>query len=665
MATRPRRFKANSCDLPSTIEMNPVDHPQRRRGGKPCPVVEFPTVIEADWTDPDSFEDALKLHMKRHGDTCWHLHKAITLEGERFDRSTIKMWVRGTKVPRSLVSLTMLARIERRYRLPKGYFTAKFPNKARAAIGHNIAGVSPAERRRLAWHLPDDFDSRPAAERTAILEWVRTVVISGATDYRRYQAQAIKTRYAVRFPALVGRKARRDLHSDEIGSDELSRSDLRVGTVDAPPLLAAEMASLIKFKTATLTAIGFQRSGVWGEETSFQKIEHLGLLFGALAASPNGEIKGRGIDLKSLTFALLVFPQVWDWYVQWRERRRGFYTQWEVEMLALGLALMRAGTGWLRQNPSLADRLKPIDGLITTEEIAAVKADWNAACDAYYVHGLARSKEIERVARVHREPFEPILPVLEADSPVGEYRKIANEIVRLMPDDRRYPRAAAESIRSLLMLRLGLHLGLRQKNLRQLMLCLPGQPPRSERQLESLKRGELRWSERAQGWEVMVPAVAFKNADSSFFSGNPFRLLLPNLDGLYDRIESYIRRHRVSLLNGADDPGTFFIKTVKTSSQNAAYDRNTFYEAWRLIIQRYGVYNPFTGRGVIEGLLPHGPHNVRDVLATHILKQTGSYEQASYAIQDTPDMVAKHYGRFLPQDKAALAAEILNRVWSG
>jgi len=38
-------------------------------------------------------------------------------------------------------------------------------------------------------------------------------------------------------------------------------------------------------------------------------------------------------------------------------------------------------------------------------------------------------------------------------------------------------------------------------------------------------------------------------------------------------------------------------------------------------------------------------------------------EQASYAIQDTPEMVAKHYGRFFPQDKAALAANILNQVW--
>jgi len=54
---------------------------------------------------------------------------------------------------------------------------------------------------------------------------------------------------------------------------------------------------------------------------------------------------------------------------------------------------------------------------------------------------------------------------------------------------------------------------------------------------------------------------------------------------------------------------------------------------------------------------------VRDVLATHILKKTGSSEQASYAIQDTPEMVAKHYGRFLPQDKAAPAAQILNKVW--
>lgn len=124
------------------------------------------------------------------------------------------------------------------------------------------------------------------------------------------------------------------------------------------------------------------------------------------------------------------------------------------------------------------------------------------------------------------------------------------------------------------------------------------------------------------------------------------------------------RRHGARLIGPAEDPGTFFVKTVKKTSASAAYDQTTFYEAWRLTIQRYGIFNPYTGRGAVEGLLPHGPHNVRDVLATHILKQAGSYKQASYAIQDTPEVVAKHYGRFLPQDKAAIAAKILNQVWA-
>ena len=66
----------------------------------------------------------------------------------------------------------------------------------------------------------------------------------------------------------------------------------------------------------------------------------------------------------------------------------------------------------------------------------------------------------------------------------------------------------------------------------------------------------------------------------------------------------------------------------------------------------------------MRGLLLYGPHNLRDVLATHILKQSGSYGQASYAIRDTPEIVAKHYGRFLSQDMTALAPQVLNQVWA-
>lgn len=467
----------------------------------------------------------------------------------------------------------------------------------------------------------------------------------------------MKVRYSLRFPTLAA-----------FGARALPRVDPANGSSQgewllAPLALVRELGELIQFKTATLTRIGMKRSGVWNEESVTQKVEHLGLMFGALVAEPGSSVNGLGVPHDRLGMALLAIPAVWDWYLHWRETRRGFYTSWEVNMLELSTALTRRDTGWLRQNPQLALRLQPIAGLVEAADVDRARTDWDGLCDASHAHTLTRTKEIGRIAQVHRDPFEPILPILEDESPVGAYRKITTEILRWMPDARRYPRAAAEAVRGFLMLRLGLHLGVRQKNLRQLLVCPRGTPHRTERQLENLRRGELHWNARDLGWEVLIPSVAFKNANSSFFGKRPFQLLLPDFDGLYGHIEAYLARHRPFLMNGAADPGTFFIKTVKRTSSDASYNQTTFYEAWRLVIQRYGIHNPYTGRGAIKGLLPHGPHNVRDVLATHILKRTGSYEQASYAIQDTPEMVAKHYGRFLPQDKAALAARILNQVW--
>lgn len=149
------------------------------------------------------------------------------------------------------------------------------------------------------------------------LEWVRRVIIAGSTDYRRYQAAATRQRYAIRFPGLSygGSGATQGLaqrFNDTVDDDEepIEDPDLLSGVIDAPPRLAMEMADLIRFKTSTLTVLGFQRNGVWGEETASQKIEHLGLMFGALAASPNAVVQGYGVPLAHLTFGMLVFPGV-------------------------------------------------------------------------------------------------------------------------------------------------------------------------------------------------------------------------------------------------------------------------------------------------------------------------------------------------------------------
>lgn len=630
---------------PAEPAASPSEKTRQRPGRKPQPIVEYPTAEGSPWDDPETFAAALDLHVRRHGETLYQLRRAILSGGHKVDYYTLKVWRSGLNEPTTANSFQVLAGIERRYQLPPGYFRAKLGHTTRSVRGQRRATKSDDERRRLAWHLPDDFDQRPGREREEILGWVREVVVSGATDYRRYQREKMQHRFAFTFATA-------------------NRSESRREELRAPPQLAAEMADYISFKTASMTARGYRRRTTWGAVSADQKSAHLGLLFGALAASPTGPVKGLGVPRDALCMALLAFPSVWDWYLRWREERRGFFTSWEVDMLVSGaLAMTSPETGWLTQTPSLADKLVAIADLITDAEIEDARSDWHAACARLNAHARSRAKEVKAATRVHHDPFEPILPVLEAASPLGEYRKIADEILYRMPSRLRYPKAAAEAVRAFLMIRLGLHLGFRQRNLRELLLCPRGSRPTSERKLSEARCGELRWNNQQQGWEVFAPAAAFKNAKSSFFAGRPFCMVLPDLGRLYEHIEIWCVRDRELLLGRAADPGTFFVKSVKRSSSSAAYNQTTFYEAWRWTIQRYGIHNPWTGRGAIPGLLPHGPHSVRDVLATHVLKQTGSYEQASYAIQDTPEMVANHYGRFLPQDKAAIAAQVLNRVW--
>jgi hypothetical protein len=313
-----------------------------KRGAKPKPVATRPAPLFEIDVEPVSFQAAFELQLRRFGETYYHMHKALIQEGCTIDATTALAWLKGTKVPRNVDSMQELAAIETRYGLPNGYFKAKLPHQARSSTGHKIGDeISPSERRRFAWHLPDDFNRLSFEKREEILEWVRRVIISGATDYRKFQAAASKQRYAIRFPAMAyGGRATGNPIEQATGpsanaAGDIDDPDLLSGVIDAPPRLVLAMASLISFKTATLTEIGFQRNGVWGEETASQKLEHLGLMLGALAASPRGEIAGRGIALGSLTFGLLIFPGIWDWYLQWRERRRGFFTRGVVSTLSV------------------------------------------------------------------------------------------------------------------------------------------------------------------------------------------------------------------------------------------------------------------------------------------------------------------------------------------
>ncbi len=87
---------------------------------------------------------------------------------------------------------------------------------------------------------------------------------------------------------------------------------------------------------------------------------------------------------------------------------------------------------------------------------------------------------------VHRDPFEPIMAIPEADSPLAEYRKISDEILKRMPDEDHYERPAVEAVRSFRCLALDF-IWAEAKDVRQLRICPRGHFPPSKRQLEDMK----------------------------------------------------------------------------------------------------------------------------------------------------------------------------------
>ncbi|RTH03302.1 hypothetical protein CSW50_05495 [Thermus scotoductus] len=50
-------------------------------------------------------------------------------------------------------------------------------------------------------------------------------------------------------------------------------------------------------------------------------------------------------------------------------------------------------------------------------------------------------------------------------------------------------------------------------------------------------------------------------------------------------------------------------------------------------------------------ILPFGPHSLRHIVATSIVKATGSFEAAANVLLDSVEMVVRHYARFAPRDR--------------
>jgi len=583
--------------------------------------------------DNETFGERLNRLRLRAGLSIHALSKEITLAGKSSNSKLIRNWVFEKVIP-TYNSYNKIKKIAKLLGVEPSYLIDLIPQNRRSTSVKETR-FPPSIQRRLSQHLPDDFVSRSDDEKEEILNWVSENILT--TPKEILDNGDVKD-------GIVGT----DVSYYVLSRDPNSRSPLMSSQ------FISELDDVNHFKTAKLIPRGMKRNTMWGAVSAERSDYYLRSIPGALHA--------MGMPLKDISLNFALFPEIIDRYIEWKVSRRGGYTRNISDPLTILESLMHPETGFITQSPHLQENLKLVPGFISKQEIARIMSStdrsWAEACAFARSHLTARIKEIGAIAEKGRDPFEGILAVLDTDNPVKNYSMIIEEIRRRIPGHN-YAKSRAEAIRSLMMIRIGLGSGLRSKNLRQLLFTTNN--PKTWKELKRLERGELFFD--GNTCVIRIPQEAFKNKTSRAVDPEN-TIIIPDHDGLYFEIDNYLKE-RHALLSGHKDLGNFFVKTATKRSQTVEYSLVGYYEAFRATITTYGIFNPYTGKGAIEGLRPHGPHSIRHILATTMVKLTGGFSEAAALLMDTEEMVRDNYARFLPGERHARAQGILLKSLGG
>lgn len=581
---------------------------------------------------PADFRTALEMAIERSG-----LNAQRVRELADGGRRVIDNWLHHGALP-SISSLPFISRIETALKLEPGTLTSLVPRRRSKRFRltdypeYTFIGGEKIPLRsndylltKLRPLLPDDFNACPEAARQEMVDWLIANLIGPTSDW-----------------GFLNRKL----------------SQITYSLKQFPPVLEREWRELSDFKCDSFSPPGMKRGKAWSAATNKMRRNDFERIFGALSLPDNAEdhrLRGMGLDPRSFTLAMFICPAILYWWITWKGRRRcdpsapeqdHKYTYYEASLIFIIGGLFDRETGWIRQRPDLAGHLQVVPGFIDEELISRAKSDWAGVCDEAFDYYMRFADEIERVAELIRDSFEPILPILESESPISALKTFAQNVLDDMPDAVAAPLQAARVMRDYLIIRFFSATALRSKNIVELTY-------------RDDNKGELR---RENGnWVIEISHQRFKNKYSKFFGSGKkkhnYKKVLVDTDGLYDRLVEYLKVHRSALLQGTESD----ILLVANPSR-PKFNNHKFHNKYRLLTMQYIAHNPYLGRG-IPGVKPHGPHAVRDIVATHIIKSTGSYELAAYSLADSVETVKLHYARFMPEHKLHLADKIMVEAW--
>jgi len=163
----------------------------------------------------------------------------------------------------------------------------------------------------------------------------------------------------------------------------------------------------------------------------------------------------------------------------------------------------------------------------------------------------------------------------------------------------------------------------------------------------------------ARGWYLEISKVHFKNEKGNALEAD-FHRRLVDKNGLYRNLERYLRSARHLLTEGMKTRLLFIYARknleIDGSNRKVPGRRTTrFYENGlagriRTATNRHLAWDEAAGTG-IKGIFGFGPTAFRHILATAVLKLTGSFVLAADAIADSEQTARKYYTRFKPSDR--------------
>jgi hypothetical protein len=539
---------------------------------------------------------------------------------------TLRTWYRGGATP-SGVSIDALSRFEKVFKLPAGALINKLPaGNRKQRFRRKDLPPCLSENRRLAdkvnRHLPDNFLDLNADKQERVIASIRADVLGEGSARRREMVELQKLSYRLK---------------------------------KWPKQLEDEFGDLVALKAGERAPLGRRRHGRWRVASKDKHERDMGFFFGALrldADAADVRMRGLGLPDEHLTMALIACPLLADWYLRFRGETRNKYTEYLVGLTHFFSSLLKPVTGWLRQRPDLASRLRPVSfggaQLVSEGLISRALSDWDGVCDDAISHYKFLKEEIEPLVTTSRDPFRPIRPILDLDDPFNAVEALLEGMRQNLPNPHTQPLRYHTVIRNCALVAFVFATGLRRNTVAQLNYT-------------GDKASHL---VRENGTYVLnVPRQLFKEEDSKYF-GSPNAkedhcAEVPDVFGLYGLLDEYLSVSRPLLLknNGATpDEQALFVTSRKCQSVRLSARLVTIHHTDATGMHL--TWNRWRGTG-IPGATAMGPHAARHIRATAAYKKTGSLGLAADSIQITEETAFKHYARLTTKERNKRVNEVL------